>query len=64
MSVASGTQFEAGPAAVLWRAKLWDIGNGAFWHYAPTADGSRFLVNTVLERDVPQLHVAVNWEPE
>ena len=64
VGVPSGTQFEAGPAAVLWRAKLWDIGNGAFWHYAPTADGSRFLVNTVLERDVPQLHVAVNWEPE
>jgi eukaryotic-like serine/threonine-protein kinase len=64
VAVPPGTQFEAGPPAVLWRARLWDITNGAIWHYAASADGSRFLVNTVMERAAPLLHVVVNWRPE
>jgi eukaryotic-like serine/threonine-protein kinase len=64
VAVRPGTQFEAGPPAVLWRATLWDITNGALWHYAASADGSRFLVNTVVERAAPLLHVIVNWRPQ
>jgi Tol biopolymer transport system component/predicted Ser/Thr protein kinase len=64
VAVASGTQFEAGPPAVLWRATLWDITNGAYWHYSASADGSRFLVNTVMERAAPLFHVVVNWRPK
>ena len=64
VAVASGTQFEAGRPAVLWRAKLWDITNGAFWHYSVSADGSRFLVNAVTDREAPLFDVIVNWRPK
>jgi eukaryotic-like serine/threonine-protein kinase len=63
VEVTSRDHFETGPPVMLWRARLWDVSN-TMWHYVPSADGSRFLVNTVTEHGGPLFHVVANWRPE
>ena len=60
VDVKLGTSFEAGVPKTLFETRvlsLTDFGN----HYAVTADGQRFLINSTSEANSTPINVVVNW---
>ena len=58
---AAGGRFDYGVPRVLFemRANVWNVRNS----YAPSSNGQRFLVNTLLDRTGEPLNVVLNWKP-
>jgi hypothetical protein len=56
--------FEAGVPEVLFQAKLARAASNLLFEYDVTADGKRFLLDTVASglASAPPLTVAVNWD--
>ena len=60
VDVKPGTSFEASVPKTLFDTRvlsLTDFGN----HYAVSADGQRFLINSTIETNASPISVLVNW---
>ena len=63
VEVKSGPPFETTAPKSLFETRI--LGRDFLSHYAVSADGQRFLVNTILEATSPEpIHVVVNWMAE
>ena len=58
---AGADELRAGTPTLLFRARVGPVQGVALHHYIPSANGDRFLLDTLLEQPVPPLTILLNW---